>query len=59
MVSAFVFILTVVYCVSLVVFSVGEWKSLHIPFICIGVAVHAKLFFQCALDFLHIHRAMN
>jgi len=30
-----------VLCVTSVVFTVGEWKSLHIPFICIGAAVHA------------------
>ena len=41
MVSAFVFILTVVYCVSPVVFAGGDWKSLHIRFICIVAAVHA------------------
>jgi hypothetical protein len=41
MVSEFVFILTVVLCVTSIVFTVGERESLHILFICIGAAVHA------------------
>ena len=40
-VSEFVFILTVVLCVTPVVFTVGEWMSLHSLFVCIGAAVHA------------------
>jgi hypothetical protein len=40
MVSAFVFIHTVVLWVTPVVFTVGERKSLHILCTCIGTAVH-------------------
>ena len=41
MVSEFVFILTVVLCVTPVVFTVGEGKSLRFLFICFSTAVHA------------------
>jgi len=41
MVSEFVFILTVVLCVTPVVFTVGERKSLHTQLIGIGTDVHA------------------
>ena len=41
MVSAFVFIFTVVLQLTAVVFTVGGWTSLHILFICVGAAVHA------------------
>ena len=40
MVSELVVILTVVLCVTPVVFTVGKRKSLRILFICIGTAVH-------------------
>ena len=40
MVSELVVKLTVVLCVTPIVFTVDEWKSLHNLFICIGAAVH-------------------
>jgi len=40
MVSEFVFILTVVLCVTSIVFTVGERKNLDILFIYVSIAVH-------------------
>jgi hypothetical protein len=41
MVSEFVFILIVVFCVISIVFTVGERRTLVILFICISTAVYA------------------
>ena len=59
MVSGFVFILTVVLLVTLIMFTVGERESLGILFICVGTAVRAVLFLQCELNPLQMQCGIN
>ena len=59
MVSEFVFILTVVLCVTPVVFTVGEWK-VYIFCLSVLVLLYMRNFFlQFALHSLHIHWGIN